>query len=152
MVARVIKTEADYKATLDRIDALMDARPGTARGDELELLATLVEMYEESHFPIGLPSPLEAIRFRMEQAGLGARDLVPYLGTRSRVSEVLSGRRPLSLRMIRRLHRGLGIPAEVLLQEVARPLPNGKPSAPRRRERRTSASFRNTPVEKLVGS
>ena len=152
MVVRVIKTEADYKATLDRIDALMDARPGTARGDELELLATLVEMYEEVRFPIGLPSPLEAIRFRMEQGGLQPRDLVQYLGTRSRVSEVLSGRRPLSLTMIRRLHRGLGIPAEVLLREVAGHSPAGRGPATRRRARRTTASFRNSRVEKVLRS
>ena len=152
MVVRVIKTEADYKATLDRIGPLMDARPGTARGDELELLATLVEMYEEAKFPVGLPSPLEAIRFRMEQGGLRPRDLVQFLGTRSRVSEVLSGRRPLSLTMIRRLHRGLGIPAEVLLQEVAGHSPAGRGPATRRRGRRTTACFRNGRAEKVLHS
>jgi len=117
MTAKIIKNEAEYEATLDRIDGLMDAVPGTPEGDELELLATLVSMYEDEAHPIGLPDPIEAIRFRMEQAGLKQRDLVPYIGSASKVSEVLSGQRTLSLSMIRKLHEGLGIPAEVLLQE-----------------------------------
>ena len=114
---RVIKTEADYEAVLTRIEKIFDATPNTPRGDELELLLLLVEHYEDQNFPIGLPDPVTAIRFRMEQQNLQPKDLVPYLGSKSKVSEVLSGARPLSLAMIRKLVRGLGIPAEVLLQE-----------------------------------
>ena len=123
MIPKIIKTEAEYEDTLDRIDELMDAAPGTPDGDELELLVTLVELYESKVYPIGLADPVEAIKFRMEQQGLKQKDLVPYFGSRSKVSEVLSGRRPLSLAMIRKLHTGLGIPAEVLLQEPGAEVP-----------------------------
>jgi HTH-type transcriptional regulator/antitoxin HigA len=92
------------------------AKPGTAKGDELELLLLLVEKYEEQAFPIDLPDPIAALRFRMEQANLKPKDLVPYIGSKSKVSEVLSGQRPLSLTMIRKLVAGLGIPAEVALR------------------------------------
>ena len=117
MMPKVIKTEADYKVALKRIGELIDAKPGTPEEDELELISALVELYEDQNVPIGLPSPVEAIEFRMDQAGLTRKDLIPYIGSRSKVSEVLNGKRTLSLRMIRALHRGLGIPAEVLLQE-----------------------------------
>jgi HTH-type transcriptional regulator/antitoxin HigA len=120
MKPKVIKTEAEYQATLACIDKIFDARPGTVNGDELELLLLLVEKYEETEFPIALPDPVAAIRFRMEQDQLKPKDLVPYLGSKSKVSEVLSGQRPLSLTMIRNLSTGLGIPAEVLLQKPAR--------------------------------
>ncbi len=123
MIPKVIKTEEEYEATLERIEALMDATPGTPEGDELELLVTLVELYEENVYPIALPSPLTAIKFRMEQQGLKQKDLIPFLGSRSKVSEVLAGKRPLSLAMIRQLHTGLGIPAEVLLQEPGAEIP-----------------------------
>ena len=122
MKAKLIKNDADHQEALKRIDEIFNARPGTPEGNELELLVHLVEEYEESAHPIPLPDPVEAIRFRMEQEGLKQADLVPYLGTRSRVSEVLSGRRKLTLAMIRRLHKGLGIPAEVLLQEPGQAL------------------------------
>jgi HTH-type transcriptional regulator/antitoxin HigA len=115
MKPKVIKTEAEYGAVLARIEQLMDAKRNTPQGDELELLSLLVHDYEEKVFPIAKPDPIEAIRFRMEQQGLRPTDLVPFLGSRSRVSEVLSGRRNLTLKMIRALVRGLGIPAEVLL-------------------------------------
>ena len=115
MKPKVIKTEADCSAVLARIEELMDARRNTPKGGELEILSLLVHEYEERVFPIDKPDPIEAIRFRMEQQGLKPTDLVPFLGSRSRVSEVLSGRRNLSLKMIRALVRGLGIPAEVLL-------------------------------------
>ena len=115
MKPRVIKTEAEYAAALARIDKLMDARLKTPQGDELELLSLLVHDYEDRVFPIDKPDPVTAIRFRMEQQGLKPKDLVPFLGSRSRVSEILSGRRNLSLKMIRALAGGLGIPAEVLL-------------------------------------
>jgi HTH-type transcriptional regulator/antitoxin HigA len=115
MKAKVIKTEAEYAVALSRIEKLMDARPNTTQGDELELLSLLVHHYEDRVFPIDKPDPVAAIRFRMEQQGLKPKDLVPLLGSRSRVSEVLSGRRSLSLRMIRSLIGRLGIPPEVLL-------------------------------------
>jgi len=117
MNAKLIKTEADYQQALTRIEAIFDAKPDTPEGDELELLVTLVERYEEQAYPIALPSPLEAIQFRMEQQGLKRKDLIPFIGSAPKVSEVLSGKRPLSLTMIRNLVKGLGIPAEVLLQE-----------------------------------
>jgi HTH-type transcriptional regulator/antitoxin HigA len=118
MKPRLIKTEAEYEAALVRIEKLMDAKRNTPQGDELELLSLLVYDYEERVFPIEKPDPIAAIRFRMEQQGLEPKDLVPFLGSRSRVSEVLSGRRNLSLKMIRALVNGLRIPAEVLLGSV----------------------------------
>jgi HTH-type transcriptional regulator/antitoxin HigA len=113
-----IRTQADHKAALARIGVLMDADIGTPDADELSVLADLVEAYEAKHFPIELPTPIEAIRFRMEQAGLEPRDLEPYIGSRSKVSEVLSGKQPLTLPMIRALHTHLGIPADVLVSEA----------------------------------
>ena len=120
---KAIRTEADHEAALARVAALMNAQPGTPEGEELDVLVDLVEHYEEKHVPMGWPTPIEAIRFRMEQQGLTPRDLVPYLGTRSRVSEVLAGKRPLTLDMARALHEHLGIPAEVLLREPKSPGP-----------------------------
>jgi len=117
MQARLIKTAEHYEAAMKRIEALFDATPGTPEGDELDLLATLVALYEKQTFPIDLPNPISAIRFRMEQQGLKNKDMIPYLGSPSKVSEVLSGQRNLSLTMIRNLVNGLGIPAEVLLKE-----------------------------------
>ena len=115
MKAKVIKTAAEYSDALVRIEKLMDAKAGTTRGDDLELLSLLVHTYEEARFPIDQPDPITAIRFRMEQQGLRPKDLAPILGGRSKVSEVLSGRRTLSLKMIQRLAGHLGIPASVLL-------------------------------------
>jgi HTH-type transcriptional regulator/antitoxin HigA len=114
---QAIRTEADYETALARIDRLMDAEPGTPEGDELDVLTDLVEHYEEKHAPMGFPSAIAAIRFRMEQAELTPRDLVPFIGSRARVSEVLSGKRPLTMPMARALHEHLGIPAEVLFRE-----------------------------------
>jgi len=125
MTAKVIKTEEQHEETLGRIEELMDGKPGTAEGDELELLVTLVELYEENRYPIDLPDPIEAIKFRMEQAGFRQQDLVPFIGSRSKVSEVLNGKRPLSLKMIRALNQGLGISAEVLLSEPGGRIPEG---------------------------
>jgi HTH-type transcriptional regulator/antitoxin HigA len=127
MVNRLIKTEADYEQALGRIEELMGAEPGTPEADELELFATLVEMYEEAHYPIDFPDPVDAIRFRMQQAGLKQQDLVPYMGSRGKVSEVLNRKRPLTLSMMRGLHRGLGIPAEVLLQASGAEFPESMP-------------------------
>jgi HTH-type transcriptional regulator/antitoxin HigA len=119
-----IKSEADYELALERISELMDAVPDTAEADELDVLATLVEVYEEQNYPIDLPDPIAAIKFRMEQLGLSQRDLVPYIGGRSKVSEVLTGKRSLTLNMIRALHEHLHIPPEVLLQEPNASLPS----------------------------
>ena len=118
MRTKVIKTGSEYAAALVRIEKLMDAKPNTPPGDELELLSLLLHNYEEQVFPIARPDPVTAIRFRMEQQGLGPKDLVPFLGSRSRVSEVLSGRRRLSLKMIRALVGGLRIPADVQLGQT----------------------------------
>jgi HTH-type transcriptional regulator/antitoxin HigA len=116
-----IRTEVDYKAALRQISTLMEAdpEPGTLAGDRLDILATLVQAYEARHFPIGAPDPVEAIKFRMEQGGLTVKDLEPLIGRSNRVYEVLNHKRPLTLAMIRRLHRSLGIPAEVLIAETA---------------------------------
>jgi HTH-type transcriptional regulator/antitoxin HigA len=111
-----IKTEADYQAALAEIEQLFEARPGTQEGDRLDVLATLVEAYEEQYYQLPLPDPVEAILYHMDSRGLSRRDLEPYLGSRARVSEILNRRRPLSLDMIRRLSQGLGMPAEVLIQ------------------------------------
>jgi HTH-type transcriptional regulator/antitoxin HigA len=118
VTVRPVRTEADYEATLRDIDALMDARPGTPDGDRLDVLVTLVQAYEARHHPVSPPDPVDAIRYRMEQAGLTPRDLEPYIGTRARVSEVLNRRRALTLPMIRRLADGLQIATEVLVREV----------------------------------
>ena len=123
MKPRVLKTEADYKAALAHVETLMDAAPGSPEEEELEVFGLLVEAYEQEHIPIGLPDPIEAIKFRMEQAGLARKDVIPYFGSQSKVSEVLNRKRPLSLSMMRALHEELGIPAEVLLQEPGQTLP-----------------------------
>lgn len=116
MKPKVIKTKADYKAALSRIEEIFTAKPGTDQGDELELLSMLVEVYEDRHYPMDLPDPLTALRFRMEQQNLKQKDLAPFIGSPAKVSEVLSGKRQLTKTMIRNLSAGLGIPAEVLLQ------------------------------------
>src|SRR5713101_2427798 len=116
-MVKVIKSEKEYEKALAEINTLIDRDPdpGTPEADRLELLTLLVESYESETFPKRVPEPLEAIRFRMEQQGLKQRDLVPYIGSPSKVSEVLSGKRPLTLSMMRSLHSHLGIPANVLL-------------------------------------
>jgi HTH-type transcriptional regulator / antitoxin HigA len=128
MKPKIIKTKADYEAAMARVEELFDASPKTPEGDELELLTTLVELYETKAFPIDLPDPLTAIRFRMEQQGLKPKDLVPFIGSPGRVSEVLSGQRSLSLSMMRNLVTGLGIPAEVLLQRPGAKLDANSPA------------------------
>lgn len=126
-MVKLIKTEGDYQEALARIEKLMDAEPGTPEGEELELLAALVEMYEDKHFLLDLPDPVEAIKFRMDQAGLTRKDLVSYIGGKSKVSEVLNGKRPLTLSMMRALNKHLGIPAEVLLKESGAEFPDEIP-------------------------
>ena len=116
MEIRPIKTTADYEAALEEIEQLFQAEPGTPEGDRLEVLTTLVEAYEDQHYNLPLPDPVDAILYHMESRGLSRRDLEPYIGSRARVSEVLNRKRLLSLDMIRRLSTGLGIPAEVLIQ------------------------------------
>jgi len=110
-----IKTEADYERALAEIERLWGAAENTPEGDKLDILLTLVEAYEQAHYPIDPPDPVEAIRFRMEQMGLSRKDLEPYLGKRGRVAEVLNRQRSLSLNMIRRLHTHLHIPLESLI-------------------------------------
>ncbi len=122
MEAKIIKSETEYEAALAHVETLMDAAPGSPAEAELELFAMLIEQYEEAYYPIDLPDPIEAIKFRMEQEGLTRKDMRPYLGSQSKVSEVFNYKRPLSLAMIRALHTGLGIPAEVLLQEPGKEL------------------------------
>ncbi|MCH8502220.1 MAG: DNA-binding protein [Aliidiomarina sp.] len=117
MNIKPIKSEQDYRAALARIDELWNAEPNTTAGDELEVWVTLVTAYEEKEFPIDAPDPIEAIRFRMEQLDLADKDLMPFLGTRSRVSEILNRKRGLSIKMIRSLHVGLRIPLHCLIQD-----------------------------------
>ena len=117
MNIKPIKTVEDNKAALARIEQLWNAEPNTPEGDELEVLATLVHTFEEEHYPIEAPDPIEAIKFRMEQQGLDDKDLVPYLGQRSRVTEIMNRKRGLSISMIRNLHKGLHIPLSCLIKE-----------------------------------
>jgi HTH-type transcriptional regulator/antitoxin HigA len=115
MPIRPVKTDNDYRKALLRIEELMDANSDTAAGEELDVLTTLVEVYERAHFPIDAPDPVAAILFRMEQMGLDRKSLEPFLGGRSRVSEVLNRKRSLSMNQIRKLHKGLDIPLENLI-------------------------------------
>ena len=117
MDIKPIKSKKDYNLALKRIEALWDAKPKSKEGDELDILATLVVAFEELHFAIDQPNPIEAIKFRMDQLDLDDKDLVKYIGARSKVSEVLNKKRSLSLPMIRKLSYGLNIPAESLIQE-----------------------------------
>ncbi|MFD3003178.1 type II toxin-antitoxin system HigA family antitoxin [Pontibacter toksunensis] len=117
MDIRLIHNEVDYQAALQRIRKLWEAEPSTPEADELEILAMLVNKYEEEHYPIDEPDPIEYIKIRMEELGLKQEDLVPYMGNKGNVSKVLSRKRSLSLEMIRNLHRGLRFPLEVLIAE-----------------------------------
>jgi HTH-type transcriptional regulator/antitoxin HigA len=116
MQIKPIRTENDYQAALDEIERLLDAESGTSEADRLEIMTTLVEAYEEKNYPIPPPDPIEAILYQMESRGLSRLDLEPYIGSRARVSEILNRKRPLTVEMIRSLHKGLGISAEVLIQ------------------------------------
>ena len=116
MEIKPIKNDADYQAALEEIERLFDAASDTPEGDRLEVLTALVEAYEERHYSIPLPDPVEAILYHMESRGLSCRDIETYIGSRARVSEVLNRKRPLTVEMIRNLNKGLGIPAEVLIQ------------------------------------
>jgi HTH-type transcriptional regulator/antitoxin HigA len=118
MLIKPIKTEADHAAALREIERLWGADEGTSAGDRLEVLTTLVEAYEQAHFPIDAPDPIEAIKFRLEQQGTDKKTLIGVIGNRTRVYEVLRRDRALSLAMIRRLNQTLNIPAEVLIRPV----------------------------------
>jgi HTH-type transcriptional regulator/antitoxin HigA len=115
MEIQPVKNESSYRAALAAIEGLMMAKRDTPEGDRLDVLVTLVQAYEAKHHPIDPPDPIEAIKFRMDQSGMGVKDLVPFIGPLNRVYEVLARKRPLTLHMIRRLNKGLGIPADVLI-------------------------------------
>src|SRR6202023_1860598 len=117
---RPIRTKRNYEAALKEVERLWGAKAGTRAGDRLDVLATLIDAYETEHYPMDPPDPIEAIKFRMEQQGLSRKDLEPLIGTRTRVAEVLNRKRSLSIGMIRRLHRKLGISAEVLIRPSRR--------------------------------
>lgn len=120
MQVKAIRTEAGYLEALAQVSALIDLDPDrdSPEGERLEIMGTLVQAYEAKHNPVDPPDPIEAIRFRMEQSGMGVKDLVPFIGPLNRVYEVLARKRPLTLNMIRRLNKGLGIPAEVLIGQA----------------------------------
>ena len=124
MEIRPIKSEEDYKAALREVSTYFynEPAPGSAEGDRFEVLITLLESYEAKHHPIDLPDPIDAIKFRMDQAGLTPKDLVPFIGRLNRVYEILNRKRPLTLKMIWQLHQKLGIPAECLIQPPKLPL------------------------------
>ena len=111
-----IKSKKDYQAALARLEQIFDAKPGSKDGDELEILGILIEKYEQTHYPIDYPDPIEAIKFRMEQLGYTQNDLARVVGLKSRASEILNRKRKLSLEMIRQIHQSLGIPTDVLIQ------------------------------------
>ena len=121
MDIKPIKTEDDYRATLREIESLMGATTGSPGGERLDVLVTLVVAYEQQHFPLDLPDPVEAIKFVMDQRGLTVKDLEPMIGRSNRVYEILSHKRPLTLKMIWKLHKGLGIPAECLIKQPGEP-------------------------------
>lgn len=116
MGIKLIKTENDYNQALERLELIFDAKQGTAEGDELEVLGILIEQYENESFPVDLPDPIEAIKFRMEQLGYNQNDLASIVGLKSRASEILNRKRKLSLEMIRKIHEVLSIPTDVLIQ------------------------------------
>lgn len=116
MEIRPIKTETDYNQSLERLESIFGAKTGSKEGDELEVLSILIDNYENEHFPIGLPDPIEAIKFRMEQLGYNQTDLAKIVGRKSRASEILNRKRKLSLEMIRQLHNSLNIPTDILIQ------------------------------------
>jgi HTH-type transcriptional regulator/antitoxin HigA len=136
MRIRPIRSEADYDAALHRVEALWGSASETPEGDELDVLLPLIEAYEREHYPIDLPTPIDAIKFRLEQQGKDYRSLIGVIGQRTRVYEVMRGARPLSLNMIRKLHNELGIPADLLIQS---------PPPPRVRAKRASAGRNKRP-------
>ena len=117
MKLKILKTKTDYEKALNRIDTIFDAKPNTEKGDEFELLSLLIDKYEEEHYPIDLPHPIEAIKFRMDQMGLKQKDLVGCFGDKSKVSDVLNLNRKLNLNYIRNLHQKLHIPLDALISD-----------------------------------
>jgi HTH-type transcriptional regulator/antitoxin HigA len=117
MKIKPIRTKTDYKHALERVELLWNAKPHSSEGDEFEILFTLIEAYEREHYPIAPPHPIEAIKFRMDQLGMNSSDLAKYLGYKSRASEILSGKRKLTVGMMRKMYNELGVPAEALLAD-----------------------------------
>jgi len=140
MDIKPIRGEADYERALRRVEELWKASEGSTESDELDILATLIEAYEREHYPIDLPDPIEAIKFRLEQKGKDSRALIGVIGQRTRVYEVMQGKRPLSLNMIRNLHEKLDIPADILIQSARRGRKVGV--------HRNSARLRRTSIRK----
>jgi HTH-type transcriptional regulator/antitoxin HigA len=139
MEIKPIKNERDYEQALRRVESLWNSPEGSPESDELDVLATLIEAYEREHYPVDLPDPVEAIKFRLEQEGKDSRALIGVIGQRTRVYEVLRGKRSLSLNMIRELHDKFGIPANVLIQPGRN---RGKSARPRASRRLRSASMK----------
>ena len=134
MEIRPIRSESEYEKALSRVEALWGAPPDSVEGDELDVLATLIDAYESEQYPIEKPSPVQAIKFRLEQSGKTYKDLIGVLGQRTRVYEVMREARPLSLQMIRNLHRTFGIPADILIQPLKRKPKTGRSSRPTSRQ------------------
>lgn len=161
MLIRPIRTDDDYRKALASVEALWaDAQPGTDAGDQLDVLITLIQAYEREHHPIPPPDPIEAIKFRMEQMGIGRTGLEGIIGTRARIAEVLLRRRPLSISMIRKLHEKLDIPAEILIRETslagpakAKPRPASRVTASKQAESAAHRQFQVNPNrERAVAS
>ena len=144
MEIKPIRNEDDYEKALHRVEELWGTSPGTPQGDELDVLVTLVEAYEREAYPIDSPSPIAAIKFRLEQEGKDYRALIGVIGQRTRVYEVMRGDRPLSLNMIRKLHRKFDIPAEVLIRPLRRRSSRKRVSAVHARTKRSGRSFRKS--------
>ncbi len=139
-----VKTEGDYRNARRRIELLMEAAPGSSAGDELDVLATLVDAYEARHHAIDAPDPISAIEFRMDQQGLSRKDLEPLIGSRARVSEIMTGRRTLTLPMICRLRDQLGISADLLIQARPTPVHKGRSGSRLTLRQRTSSLAKGT--------
>lgn len=137
----LIQTEDDYEKALREIERLWDADLNTPEGEKLQILGVLVDAYEDTHFPINKPTPIQAIKFRMDQLGLIPKDLKPYIGSSGRVSEILNEKRPLTLRMIRRLHKNLHIPIEILAQKYMIKEAEKSPSKKRREKKKTRSKI-----------
>jgi HTH-type transcriptional regulator/antitoxin HigA len=144
MEIRPIRTETDYERGLRRVETLWGAAKGTPEGDELEVLVTLIEAYERQAYPMDLPNPIDAIKFRLEQKGQDYHALIGVIGQRTRVYEVMRGDRPLSLNMIRNLHSKFAIPAEVLIQQPRRPTGKHASAVQHSRNRRLGKSLRKS--------
>lgn len=150
MQVHPIRTEEDHRRAVARIESLIGASPNTPEGDELDVLATLVDAYEAKHHAMDAPSPVAAIRFRMEQCQLSRKDLEPMIGSRARVSEILTGKRALTLAMVRRVRGGLGISADLLIAPIPVRLKSGVSSNPRRSSGKTKSSSGQAKLKKKM--